>query len=151
MSIQPALSMGITAILPAPAIRLHVGGTEGQLDGFRVLPHALLEYLVDALQDPLDHFGSFKQVVADVLAHLGRIDDSFPGVAPEDFFDADSVDDGVDLAFLEVFQVQLAVGVDDDGVAGGDGPGLRHRWIQLSVLPACIRRPHPRRRRKETA
>ena len=35
---------------------------------------------------------------------------------PEAHFDTDSVDDGVDLAFLEVFQVQLAVGVYDDGV-----------------------------------
>ena len=38
------------------------------------------------------------------------------GIAAEDFFDADSVDDGVDVALLEVFQVQLPVGVDDDGV-----------------------------------
>ena len=81
-----------------------------------MLPHALLQYLVDALQDPLDHVRAVKQVVANVLAHLGRIDDSFPGIAPEDFFYADSVDDGVDLAILGVFQVQLPVGVDDDGV-----------------------------------
>ena len=95
---------------------LHVGGPKGQLHGIRVPPHALIENLVDALQDPLDYVRAFKQVVANVLAHLGRIDDSFPGVAPEDFFYADSVDDGVDVAFLEVFQVQLPVGVDDDSV-----------------------------------
>ena len=96
---------------------LHVGGPKGQLHGIRVPPDALLKYLVDALQDPFDHVRAFKQVVANVLAHLGRIDDSFPGIAPEDFFYTDSVDDGVDLAFLEVFQGQLPVGVDDDGIA----------------------------------
>ena len=35
----------------------------------------------------------------------------------EDFFYTDSVNDGVDVPFLEVFQVQLPVGVDDDGIA----------------------------------
>ena len=96
---------------------LHVGGAEGQLHGIRVPVHALLQDLVDALQNPLDLVRALKQVVANVLAHLGRIDDSFPGVAAEDFFDTDSVDDGVDLAFLEIFQVELPVGVDDDGIA----------------------------------
>ena len=49
----------------------------------------------------------------------------------EDFFHADSVDDGVDLASLEVFQVQFSVGVDDDGfpveLNGVRGPG-RSIW-----------------------
>ena len=56
---------------------LHVGGAEGQFHGIRVAPDALLQYLVDSLQDALDHVRAFKQIVADILAHLGRIDDSF--------------------------------------------------------------------------
>ena len=103
--------------LPRSDDSLQVRGLQGQLHGIRVLPHALLQYLVDALQGPLDHVRAVKQIVANVLAHRGRIDDSFTGIATEDFFYTDSVNDGVDVPFLEVFQVQLPVGVDDDGIA----------------------------------